>query len=175
MMSNAKEKLSKQEKQTKQRERREKVKWFLQINIANVQFVLANITYIAIIFGAIVVSVLDKKYGWMTWDSNAIGVLCQIITAIISFFASTIAIAITLQKEECWGVSVKDFNNLRIGFRYPIVVFVILSISFSALNAVFYVTNPWRFGRREEGDGNFQAGIHVRRVRKNDGERASEE
>ena len=140
-MSNAKEKLSKQEKQKQSIEKCKGFRWFLQTNKESIVFISLNILFITVITIAIVFSVLDKKCGWVKWDTNAIGVLCQIITAIVSFVSSTIGIAITLQKEECWGVSVKEFNNIRVGLRYPIVVFITLSIAFSALNAGFYVAN----------------------------------
>lgn len=140
-MKDTKEKLLKQEKQKQSIERRERFKWLLQTNKDNILFLLINFLFITIITTAIVISVLDKQYVWVKWDTNAIGVLCQIITAIVSFIASTIGIAITLQKEECWGISVKEFNNLRVGLRYPIVVFITLAIALAALNVGFYVAN----------------------------------
>lgn len=138
-MKKAEEKLTKQEKQEQRKEKRERIKWLLQSNKENICFVLLNLLFAVMIIGAIIVSVFDKLYDWLNWDANAIGVLCQIITAIVAFFASTIGIAITLQKEECWGISVKEFNNLRVGLKYPIVVFITLAITLSALNAGFYV------------------------------------
>ncbi len=140
-MRQTKEKLSKQEKQKQSIEMREIFKWRLQTNKENILFLLLNFLFIVIITTSIVISVLDKQCAWVEWDTNAIGVLCQIITAIVSFIASTIGIAITLQKEECWGISVKEFNNLRVGLRYPIVVFITLAIALSALNAALYVAN----------------------------------
>ncbi len=131
-MKNTKEKLSKQEKQEQQINRYDTFKWFLRANYENIWFILLNVLFVAIITTTISLSICDTKYFCIKWDTNAIGVLCQIITAIISFIASTIGIAITLLKEECWGVSVKEFNNLRVGLRYPIVIFIILAILLSA-------------------------------------------
>lgn len=140
-MKNTKEKLSKQEKQEQQINRYDTFKWFLRANYENIWFILLNVLFVAIITTTISLSICDTKYFCIKWDTNAIGVLCQIITAIISFIASTIGIAITLLKEECWGVSVKEFNNLRVGLRYPIVIFIILAILLSALNIAFYIAH----------------------------------
>ncbi len=140
-MKNAKEKLLKQEKQDQTKNRCETFKWFIRTNYDNIWFILLNILFVAIITVAISLSICDTKYDCIKWDTNAIGVLCQIITAIVSFIASTIGIAITLLKEECWGVSVKEFNNLRVGLRYTIVIFIILAILLSALNVAFYIAN----------------------------------
>ncbi len=120
---------------------RKKIKWFLQKNIRNFLFILMNFMFVAILIISILFSIEDQKQGYINWDSNAIGVLCQIITAIVSFIASTIGIAITLQKEDCLGISVKDFNNLRMGLRYSISGFITLTIILLSLNAGLYVTN----------------------------------
>ena len=53
-------------------------------------------------------------------NENSIGVVCQVVTAIAACLASIIAISISLQNDECFGIPVKKFNNLRVGFHFSI-------------------------------------------------------
>lgn len=132
-------KMSKAEKQEARKELRKNKCAGASNELGSITFVVLNILFILIIIASIVLSILDKKYNCICWDANSIGVFCQIITAIVSFVVSIIGIAISLQKDECWGVSIKEFNNLRVEPRYPATVFVVLAIVFSALNAIFYI------------------------------------
>lgn len=132
-------KVSKADKQEARRERREKSTLWLQTNRGSIFFVEFNILFLATIATSIVLSFLDKKYCWIHWNLNSVGVSCQIVTTIVSFVVSTIGIAISLQKDNCWGISIKEFNNLRVDLRYPTALFIVLAIMFSAVNAIFYV------------------------------------
>lgn len=133
--------LSKQEKTDNRMAKREKYKWFLKTNRGNLLFILLNILFLMIFAVSLTLSILDLKYCWINWCKDDIGVLCQIITSIVSFVTSIIGIAITLQKEECWGISIKEFSNLQKGLHYPIVVVITLAILMSILEAVMYVAH----------------------------------
>lgn len=135
------EKLSKADKQEARRERREKSTLWLQTYRGSILFVALDFLFIAVIGISIALSILNRRYEWICWNTNSIGVLCQIVTTVVSFVASTMGIAITLQKEKCWGISIKEFNRLRSGLRYPIVLVIILSVIFSALNVGLYIAN----------------------------------
>lgn len=128
-----------QNKQKNVENSRNKNKRRLQIKSENATFVGINSIFAVIFVTSIILSFLDRKYHWLCWDTNAIGVLSQIVTAIASFVASTIGIAITLQNEEWWGVPLRDFNKLRANLHYPIEVLIILAIVFSATNVAFYI------------------------------------
>lgn len=138
-MKTKRKKLLKMKRQKIQIEHNEKNKWWIKTNKGNIVFAVLNILFAVIVTVSIILSFLDKKYNWICWDANSIGVLCQIVTAIVSFITSIIGIAITLQREECWGISIKEFNNLRVEWHYPIVLFIILAIIFSATNVAFYI------------------------------------
>jgi hypothetical protein len=116
------------------------LKWKIKTNYESIIFCLLNILFVLIIVCSISVSVQYANNGELNkYNVKSIDIFCQTVTAIVSFVASTIGIAITLQKEDCWGVSEKDFGNLRVGLRYPIPVFITLAILFVVLNACFYL------------------------------------
>ena len=68
-----------------------------------------------------------------------LGVLCQVVTAIVSFVSSIIGIAISLQNETCFGISVRKFSGLRKEYHYSIKSIIVLSIILIVLDLVFYM------------------------------------
>ncbi|MGN0812482.1 MAG: hypothetical protein ACI4MQ_03120 [Candidatus Coproplasma sp.] len=108
---------------------------------SNIFFVILNVIFLIAIIGSIAFSIY---YKWCNFDdgmSNAVGILSQVITAIVSFVTSIIGISISLQTNVCLGIPFKDFSKLRVGLHYPIAVFVTLSISLTALNVGLYVAD----------------------------------
>lgn len=71
---------------------------------------------------------------------NSIGVVCQVVATIAACLASIIAISMSLQNDECFGIPVKKFSNLRVGFHFSISNILIVSIILLLVNVAFYVT-----------------------------------
>lgn len=113
--------------------KKKKINWcFLSIN--------AILIILSIV--SCVLAWLDEVKWKICWgDTNALGVLCQIITSTVFFVGSIIGIAIPLQKDGVFGISYSEFNKLRGPFKYSISVIIILLVVFSVLNAVFFALN----------------------------------
>lgn len=113
-------------------------------NVKNksVEFIIVNVFLAVIFIVSLSLTIVDKIKWQICWgDRNAIGVLCQIISAITFFVGSIIGIAITLQKEQVFGISFQEFNKLRGHNKYPVSMIIVLMIILSALNATFYVAD----------------------------------
>ena len=85
----------------------------------------------ALIFcGALISSILFDKICdcKLLSDNNSIGVVCQVVATIAACLASIIAISMSLQNDECFGIPVKKFSNLRVGFHFSISNILIVSI-----------------------------------------------
>lgn len=87
-------------------------------------------------------SILDSIFNLIPWDEeycDVIGVSSQIITTLISMVVSIIGIAISLQNEEYFGVTITKLYALRKECHYSIQNIIIISIVLSALNLTFYM------------------------------------
>ncbi len=120
---------------------KENTEWSKRIYVMskNKTFVIINVALVALIVVGIFFSVIDSCCWDIKWAENGIDVLCQIITSAVFFVSSTIAISISLQNDECFGVPVKKFNRLRANYHYSIMGIVICSIAFVVASIVFYI------------------------------------
>lgn len=111
-------------------------------NSGNLSFWLFNMMLIAIILGAVSLSVFGKGDSRLPLDADyrdVIGVSSQIITAIIAFVVSIVGIAISLQNEDYFGVKVTKLYALRVKKHYSILSIILISIFLCTLNLVFYM------------------------------------
>ena len=83
----------------------------------------------------------DKVFACNLLCDSSIGVVCQVVATIASCLASIIAISMSLQNDVCFGIPVKKFNNLRVGFHFSISNILIVSIILLLINVAFYVTD----------------------------------
>ncbi len=141
--------MSKQKKEHKKADKKEmfdilkhcweSFKIWVKAYYSSIFFVFLNLIFLTCIIASIALSIY---YKWCNSDdgmASAVGVLSQVITAIVSFVTSIIGISISLQTNVCLGIPFKDFSKLRVGLHYPIAVFVTLSIILTALNVGLYV------------------------------------
>lgn len=108
----------------------------------NLSFWLFNMMLIAIILGAVSMSVFGKGDARLPLGAdyrNVIGVSSQVITAIVSLVVSIIGIAISLQNDEYLGVKVTKLYALRVKKHYSVLSIILISIFLCALNLVFYM------------------------------------
>lgn len=113
-----------------------------KVEIQSTEFIIVNVFLAVIFIVSLSLTIVDKIKWQICWgDRNAIGVLCQIISATTFFVGSIIGIAITLQKEQVFGISYQEFNKLRGHNKYPVSMIIVLMIILSALNATFYVAD----------------------------------
>jgi len=108
----------------------------------SLSFWVFNMMLIAIILGAVLLSVFGKGDARLPLGAdyrNVIGVSSQVITAIVSLVVSIIGIAISLQNEEYLGVKVTKLYALRVKKHYSILSIILISIFLCALNLVFYM------------------------------------
>ena len=107
-----------------------------------VEFIAINVILAVIILASLSLSIVDKMKWHIYWgNGDTIGVLCQIISAITFFVGSIIGIAITLQKEQIFGISYREFNKLRGPYKYSVSVIIVLMVLLSVLNVTFYIAD----------------------------------
>lgn len=103
------------------------------------RFIIMNICFAAILLIGIILSILDKLKWRICWgNSSTIAFLCQMISSATFFVGSIIGIAITLQKEQIFGISYQEFNNLRGAYKYSVSVIIIILVLLSVINTIFY-------------------------------------
>lgn len=113
-----------------------------KVEVQSTEFIIVNVFLAVIFIVSLSLTIVDKIKWQICWgDRNAIGVLCQIISAITFFVGSIIGIAITLQKEQIFSISYQEFNKLRGQNKYTVSLIIVLMVLFSALNCTFYVTD----------------------------------
>lgn len=120
--------------------RREKVTKTCKVRRTDIwQILLFNVCGL-ILMGAITCSIIfDKILTCDTLCDSSIGIVCQVLATIAMCFASIIAISMSLQNDECFGIPVKKFNNIRVGFHFSINNILTVSIVLLLVNIVFYV------------------------------------
>ena len=97
---------------------------------ANTEFIAVNVIIGVVFLISIVLSVLDKTLWKINWcDSNIIGIACQVVTSATFLVGSIIGIAISLQKDEIFGISFTEFNRLRGRYKYSVKTIIILALS----------------------------------------------
>ena len=116
-------------------------KWSKRIYVMskNKTFVIINVALVALIVLGIIFSIIDNCCWDIKWGESGVDMLCQIVTSAVFFVSSTIAISISLQNDECFGIPVKKFNSLRANYHYSIMGIVICSIGFVVVSIAFYI------------------------------------
>lgn len=111
-------------------------RWLLQIKWRSLLFILMNALFMGIIVLSIFLSV--KKYNVFagSLDLDMAKFICEYTTAIVTLIVSTIGISISLQQEDRFGVSVREFNKLRPELHYSITAFIVLSILMLVSNVI---------------------------------------
>lgn len=113
-----------------------------KVEVQSTEFIIVNVFLAVIFIVSLSLTIVDKIKWQICWgDRNAIGVLCQIISAITFFVGSIIGIAITLQKEQIFGISYREFNKLRGPYKYSVSEIIVLMVLLSAVNCAFYVAD----------------------------------
>lgn len=105
-------------------------------------FAMFNALMILIVAGSIGFSVADKIYGIIPWSdgfADVIGVVVQVITAMVALIVSVVGIAISLQNEEFCGIKIKKLYSLRVKKHYSIVTIILISILLCSINLACYV------------------------------------
>ncbi len=107
---------------------------------ANTEFIAVNVIIGVVFLISIVLSVLDKTLWKINWcDSNIIGIACQVVTSATFLVGSIIGIAISLQKDEIFGISFTEFNRLRGRYKYSVKTIIIFIFLTSVCNALCFV------------------------------------
>lgn len=113
-----------------------------KVRLQSTEFIAFNVILLVIFLASLGLSIADKISWKICWgDRNAIGVLCQIISTITFFVGSIIGIAITLQKEQIFGISYLEFNKLRGPYKYSVSKIIVFMVLLSAVNCAFYVAD----------------------------------
>ena len=95
-----------------------------------------------VLIASFVLSLYDRKVAIFDWTEeiqNVMGILSQVMTSIISLIVSIIAISISLQNEEFFGVKVTKIYSLRVKPCYSIRDIIIISIGICVVNLIFYI------------------------------------
>lgn len=104
----------------------------------NISFIILNVVFFFIFIATCILSVLDLIVWHIDWGKHyAIDVLCNVIASATFFVGSIIGIAIPLQKEKLYGITIQEFNKLRGSCRYSVICIIIISISLAVFNALF--------------------------------------
>lgn len=72
---------------------------------------------------------------------NSAGIACQVVTALVCCIASMIGISFSLMDSTYFGITMKDFRNLRSSENYSLSAIIIISIVLVALNLGSYITH----------------------------------
>lgn len=105
------------------------------------RFIFTVVAWALILAASIFLSVIYSDSQEEFFSASDIGVLAQIITTIVSFVVSTIGIAISLQKDDSFGIQTKDFYSLRTELRFSVFGIILLAIALCALSAIFLLLN----------------------------------
>lgn len=118
-------------------------RWLLQIKWRSLLFILMNALFVGIIALSIFLSA--KKYEPLTrlLDAETTRFICEYTTAIVTLIVSTIGISISLQQEDRYGISVREFNKLRPELHYSITVFILLAILILVCNVICCVVGAY--------------------------------
>ena len=72
---------------------------------------------------------------------DLVSMLCQVVISIACCIVSLLGIAISLQKEDIYGLSRRHFDNLRVGIRFSVLRIVIVTLLLSAVCLISYSMN----------------------------------
>lgn len=113
----------------------------IKVNKISITLLVIIITSIVLLFSGLILSIFDMLKWKICWDKDIIGIVCQAVTSVIFFIGSIIGISIPLQKEKYFGISYKDFNNLRSRHRFSVTSMIIFFVVLACLNLLGYFTN----------------------------------
>ena len=109
--------------------------------------ILLAISLIA--FGTIGLWIGDLCTHFIPWDSNeglfeAVGILCQVITSIITCVISVLGISFSIQDYEKFGVKIRDLLTLREDKHFSFLCSLLISFSLVICNVVALIFK-WYF------------------------------
>lgn len=98
---------------------------------------------------SLVLWIADLCKHFVPWDSytdlfNASGIICQVITAIISCAISVLGISFSVQDYEKFDTKIKDFLTLRVDRRFSFLCSLLISFSLIICNVIALVFK-WYF------------------------------
>lgn len=104
----------------------------------NIEFIGFNILLVLIVLAASLSSYLfpcvEKRI-----DYNAVGIVCQVITALVCCIASMIGISFSIQDSTIFGIKIKVLRELRTEKKYSLQEIMVISVIIVALNLLLYI------------------------------------
>lgn len=107
----------------------------------NIKFILFNLILTAILVISICGSgTIDTDFIVNNQQFDKLGILCQIITAVVCCITSLVGISFSLQNDQFFGIATKDMYKLRADIHYSYVLIITIPVLLVVANLCAYLS-----------------------------------